>query len=1488
LNFFCFFCVGNVKVKNIKKIYKILIISFLVITVLLSAGYLTLRNTKTQTWLVSIIAKEVSENLNASFTLESVRLLFSEKVIFRNLLIKDQQKDTLLFATEIIANIKSIKRKARKVVIDKLNINNSQINFTTDSSNILNIKFITDELRRKDTTKTRWNIQVRNIELKNSDFCFNPFLYKSKETGINFSDLQFSDLNAYLSDFSIQNGIVDFFIEELTFRDKSSFQIDRLKSKAQICKNHFSFSDLEILTPLSQLKAENLKLSFKNYPDLREFVDKVTINIKIPFSDVNLSDVNYFVPFFEGLDQNLALSGNFSGKISDFKGKQVNLQFGDFSKISGNFSFIGLPNIEETFIFINMQELITSIEDIEKFDNPKTGGKIILPEGFKELGLITYKGNFAGFIDDFVAYGQFTSDLGNISTDLLIKPDTAASFNFSGKLKTKDFKIGKLTKTEKLFGKITLNATLDGYTFRGKQFSASLDGNIQDLEFNDYHYRGIELSGAFTEKAYDGSIYIEDPNVKFNFLGRLDFSREIPEFDFTASVPRADLFKLNFDKYDSTSFLSFILTANFVGNNLDNLNGDIKLLNSYFKRRDEELDVYDFTLTANNQNDTSKITLRTDFVDGELKGNYEFALLPVSFKYLIRNFLPSAFRGQIDTTGIAKNNFVFDIRLKNTSKLMHFFLPSCTLSDDVHLFGKYSPVQNNIYLRSEGELFGFRKKNLNRFTLTAESVNNIFTTSLQSEKFTINDRINLENLNLFSIVKDDSVNLRINWQNKDTLRTSGDFLASAKLLPKPELNKPALEIKIKPTKIFVKNSAWAINESLIKIDTTTINIFNFSINKKNQQFYLYGTISGKSEDTLKTEFRNLNLATLNIFSGEKLEISGLLNGNASLTKLYSNPLFQSDIQIEEFTVNNESFGNTRILSKWDALNNALHIHTNSFRGNIETIDLEGDYKPEDKSMLFNLTLDKMRLNMFDPFMGNFASDLVGIATGKLIISGTSDAPLINGNIKLQKTSFLINYLQTQYNFSEIIRIKDNIILFENVKLFDPSGNVAITNGSITHDNFRNFNFNIKLETKNFLFLATSQEDDRQFYGDGYATGIVNINGPPKNIMLDISAKTEKNTRLFIPLNAEGDISEYKFVTFKGSSAETENIQIENQYEVDLTGLSMNFNLEVTPDVEIQIIFDSKIGDIMKGRSEGNLNLQINPQGEFKIYGTLRIEEGDYLFTLRNIINKKFEIRKGGTITWDGNPSDASIDINAIYNLKTSLSTLFSDETYNKRIPVECQLILSEKLMNPNINFDIFLPTADEETKTNLKNSIDTEEKLSKQFLSLLIINSFLPDPNLTPQTTQQSVPGYSPAAGITTSELLSSQLNHWLSQISNDFDVGFYYRPGDEVTSNEVEVALSTQLLNNRVTINGNVDVGGSQTTQTSTSNIAGDFDVDVKINQSGKLRVKAFTRANDKLIYEWAPYTQGIGLFYREEFNNFPELMHKYWNQLFTKKKVK
>jgi hypothetical protein len=343
----------------------------------------------------------------------------------------------------------------------------------------------------------------------------------------------------------------------------------------------------------------------------------------------------------------------------------------------------------------------------------------------------------------------------------------------------------------------------------------------------------------------------------------------------------------------------------------------------------------------------------------------------------------------------------------------------------------------------------------------------------------------------------------------------------------------------------------------------------------------------------------------------------------------------------------------------------------------------------------------------------------------------------------------------------------------------------------------------------------------------------------------------------------------------------------------VTGLDMNFDLEVTPDAEVQIVFDPKVGDIIRGNGNGNLNLQISNDGKFLMFGDFAIESGDYLFTLQNIINKKLRVERGGTIQWNGDPVDAIIDMRAIYSTKAVPSVLVPDAPAylkDKRYPVDCHLIMTDKMMNPKLQFEIILPTAEDETKNFVKNAITTDEELTKQFLSLLVINNFS-----SSQFSSGNAIGTAQGAGmagVTTSELLSNQLSNWLSQISNDFDIGVNYRPGDEITTDQLEVALSTQILDDRVTIHTNLDVGGSQTTATqegtSTKNITGEFDVNVKLTNDGKLSLKAYNHSNDDQLYTTSQYTQGVGFIYREDFNTFGELVRRYWDAIFSGNKRK
>jgi hypothetical protein len=443
------------------------------------------------------------------------------------------------------------------------------------------------------------------------------------------------------------------------------------------------------------------------------------------------------------------------------------------------------------------------------------------------------------------------------------------------------------------------------------------------------------------------------------------------------------------------------------------------------------------------------------------------------------------------------------------------------------------------------------------------------------------------------------------------------------------------------------------------------------------------------------------------------------------------------------------------------------------------------------------------------------------------------------------------------------------IRFEHIKVNDVNGNQADLNGVIYHNHLSDFVFNIEINARNFQALNTTFTDNELFYGTAYATGKVKITGPLDLIKLNMALRSEKYTLINIPLTNPEEVSKSSFITFINTN---ETVQVKKEESTKLTGIDMTVELDATPDAEIRLIFDSKIGDIIKGRGNGNLTMTIDPLGEFKMYGNYQVVSGDYLFTLQNLLNKKFVISPGGNIRWSGSPYDAEVDIEGIYKLKTSLYDLLQDTAYKKRVQVEVILKLTDKLFNPNIAFTIKVPDVDPTTETLINRYINTEQELNKQTMSLLVLNRFSRASDVEYAGTSSS------GISANVSEVLSQQLSIWASQISDAFDVGVNYRAADEFSQEELEVALSTNLFNDRVTVDGAVNVSENNT---NTSNLVGDFNVEVKVSKDGRLRFKAFNKSVENTIVNnyASQYTPGIGIFYREEFNTFRELYQRFRN---------
>ncbi|MDT8402639.1 MAG: translocation/assembly module TamB domain-containing protein, partial [Bacteroidales bacterium] len=635
-------------------------------------------------------------------------------------------------------------------------------------------------------------------------------------------------------------------------------------------------------------------------------------------------------------------------------------------------------------------------------------------------------------------------------------------------------------------------------------------------------------------------------------------------------------------------------------------------------------------------------------------------------------------------------------------------------------------------------------------------------------------------------------------------------------------------------------------------------------------------------------FNGLNLAGLNKLersqdqeNSKQIEfiLEGLLNGRILLTDLYNKLMFETDILIQDFKLNEQEHGDVRILSEWDNTDKVAGISLANNKEGTNTFKVDGDYDPAGKKLDLLAVVDKMPLDILNLFLKSFASDVKGLGSGSVGIKSESGNLSLQGSVLAEEASMTIDYLKSNFMFSDSIRFNDNKLVFKNIQLHDNRDNNAVLDGYVSHNNFKEWFVDLRIDANNIMVFNTRQEDNSLFYGTAYASGLITIGGPANNLDFNISARTERNTRMFIPLGAGNEISDYTFISFREEGEEADRdipIKLPMKKSTGKSSISLNFELEVTPEAEVQLVFDSRMGDVMKARGTGTLHMTLDEKGDFSIFGDVVIEDGEYQLTLGNIFNKRFTVEEGGTISWNGDIMNANVDARAIYKLKASLEDLFQDEAYAARIPVECHLNMSGQLVNPLIGFDIYLPTADESMRTDLRAAIDSEEEMSRQFLYLLVMNSFYPDPSIAGVSMNTSIAGAS-AMGVTTTEMLSNQLSNWLSQISNDFDIGFTYRPGNEISTQEVEVALSTQLLNDRVIINGNFDVGGEaggSQASTSTNEITGDFDVEVKITE--KIRFKVFNRSNDNLVYETAPYTQGFGLLFRQSFDSFVDLFKK------------
>jgi len=1447
-----------------------------------------------QTWLTQRFTNYFSSKLHTKIEIKGVDITFFKNVILEGFYMEDLHKDTLLYSKKIKFSISDFVLNKSKFDLNYCELENSDLHLKKyKGEEQLNLQFILNALKSnnpKDTSKSGLLMNCKQLKLNNVNFSLIDENDTTRRNGINFNNLHISNIYGDLYNIMIQGDSIKSNLKGLSFVDKSGFILNELSADIKYSSNSISFKSLRIKTPNSNIYGE-YSMMYDSLACFDDFENKINLKSKFEKSLISFQDIKYFVPEFNQLKTYIIISGDIRGNISKLRCKQLDISLGDVTHFKGNINIDGLPDINETFIDLSLDEFKTNKRDVEKIELPPFDNKhyIELPENLSELGTIKLNGKFTGFVNDFVAFGNLQTNIGNISTDINLKFNKQTqTTSYSGKLATTNFNIGKILKQEPLLGFISCNASVkgntiqipDNYTAAGeenillllnhyfKKFNADLDGNISDIDINGYNYKNIILDGHVANRQFKGNLKINDENVGLDFVGTVDFSKELPIFDFYSNLSNAHLSRLNLIKRDVSSSLSSNMSVHFSGNKLDNINGDIILNKTRYSEKSDTLKIDSLNLSASDSSEIKTLDLTSDILDANFKGRYKFNQLFHALKELVGNFIPE-YKDTGESKVLMVQAFDFSLYFRNANEATKIFLPQLKVAPNTIFNGSFNSYDSKLLLTGVSPEIRLDKFAVKDFEINTSTDKNFITSDANCYKLFLSDSLWINDVQLSSQIKHDSIFFQAQLQN---IKNSPNHARLNGLLAFTKGND--ILLRILPSEIVVENKPWEINsKNLVDIDTTSYTVNNFELTSGEQKIKINGKLSDNSSDKMNLSLSNVNLNNFEqLLKPINISATGVISGDADLSGPLTRLHINSSIGIDKLNINGDSLGNATIATTWDDATQVAGVIANVVNGNAKTIDIHGNfYAAKNTDRLdFDVNIDKINADIFNKFLESFVAmdkNSKGRLSANIKLRGNPDEPIITGKLKFQSVGFVIKYLNTHYTFSHDIDVDEKAISFENLELIDDKGNKAIGKGSIYHNKFKDIRFDMSFFLKKFQMLNTNINQNNLFYGSAYATGTVAVTGPIDNINLNVGVKSEKGTKINIPMNANNDVSDNDFVTFV--SQNSAGIE-QHKYEANLSGITMNFDFEVTPEAEVQIIFDERVGDKIRGTGSGNIKMEITPFGDFNMYGNYTIEKGDYLFTFRDITNKKFIIDNGGTIHWDGPALDADINLSAIYTVQTSLSGLVQpissqDSLSLKEVQkVECKLTMSGKLLSPNIKFDISFPDL---TDNNLLDEVNrvlnnNDAERSKQAFALIALGYFLPSGN-------NNVPLDLGTAYNNLSQMLSSQLSILTGQISKDFNLGVNYHPAGTLSKEEMDVLIATRLFNDRLSINGSFGYATNQTA----SNVVGDVIVDYKLSKSGNFHLKAFNKTNSNAILNESLYTQGAGFLWRKDFDHFGDL---------------
>lgn len=1483
------------------------------------SAFLVLQMPPVQNYLISHYLKDFTTVTGFPTTVRSFSMLWFDRLELDGVNVYDPEGNRMISSEQIVINFKlSNLFEKNDINVDGIFIDSAHVYLTkiqeSDTSRDLNINVLITRINDNFSSGSSSGGKPPKINIGEAFLNQSRFTYVNQDRdsirhGFDYNHFSLAVDESQLRSFVVLGDTIEFDLKTLIAQDqRTGFGIRQLSTFFRISQQSMEFVGLNLQAGESVI-TDTIIFNYKSQRDLNDFVEKVKVHANLHNTTLFPKDLAVFAPGVEQIDKPIRVEGIFNGRINKFKFTKMDVSLGN-TRLTGSLDMDGLPTIHETFINLNLRNSRLDPADLSFLLNNQVLNRL------KPMGHVTMNGQFLGYPSDFVANGSFSGRLGSIRSDINFKvnEENFDRSTYSGRISLSSFDMGAYFNDTTLFQQVNLDGKVSGSGLTQETADFLLNGKVTSIGIYGYNYTNILTDARFASGLFRGLLAIDDPNLQLKARGSIDLREGRNQIRISAQLDTAYLHKLNLSR--EPLFLHTGLNADISGLTLDSLQGVADLTDLKVGYRDQWLTLDRVHIDAQHDRTNRSIRIESPIADLVAKGNYLYSDISRDLQILSREIslnirndkqeIATYYRQK--TYSPKTYNATIAVNLKNIKPVAKLLNLDLKLSPNTVIEGHFTSGRTTIFnaytvfdsLTYQGSTFVRNEADIT-VSKIADSTSVLAMATVTSGQQIINKNLETKNLLAEAIWNKSHIDFGLdadqsNRPNSVRLKGAVDFMRDSTM------------VSMSPSALKLLERDWTFApDNFVAIKGSDWNFHNLALVNAEQSIALNGGLSKDPKKVISLTVSKLDLSLLDVLSTEKFK--GVMDAQIDLSNYYHDPSVQNDILIQGLTVNDFLVGDIHGKNQWDTLHNEFDIDLFVDRESKRIVNLTGGYTPSNKESPLNVTakLDQAELKILEPFLNDIFTQIGGTISGDFKITGPLNSPLIAGEGHTGNGQLMVNYLKTMYRFTGIVGLTPTSIYFKDIDLTDVFRNKGKLSGTITHQNFYRMFVNLDASFRSLQVMNTTGKDNSLFFGQVYATGEVNFYGPVSNLKITSTARTERNTRVYIPIGGTASVEKKDFITFVNFKDTTFTKKIEKNpasNKVDLTGLTFDLNLDVTPDAYCEIIFDLKSGDIIRGRGNGDLKLQLDTKGEFNMFGPFEFTEGWYNFTMYDIINKEFEIRKGSRITWYGDPYQAILDLNASYNQLASLAPLFSttgDENLmntpaiRRKYPVQVLLRLEGQMLSPDINFDIVATDLPQSVATNseqyrqvnlaieftaFRNRLD-EQELKRQVFSLIVLRRIS-----APESFDASG-----SVGNSVSELLSNQLSNWMSQVDENLQIDVDLGTFDENAFNTLQLRLSYTFLNGRLRVTGDGTFNNTSTPTTTTPNpsnpgalpqanpssVAGDWTVDYKLTADGKLRIKMYSRTNTNTVLSsvnnQSTITTGASIIHTQSFNELKDL---------------